>query len=508
MGRILRRGAAAGFVVVCLLVSGPGCGGTDGGGNAPKPVDITARGRAVLGFLGGATVEVYDAADLSAPVGVGTTTNGPTHDEIGNFEVPLAGVLPSDLFLFVVYAGEAFDVDADGVIDPISTPHLGTVHGLASGAQLMAGSVNVSVVTEIAYQRSRYYLSAAYPAGYVAKTLDSWAGTLLAVSTDGDDDVDASDLVVFDPRTDRTHLLRVWPPFQTLREDILAGSDPAAAALALSAWEMYYADLSGSASDVDVVGTRAYVCRGALGLEIYDISNPEAPTLSGTYNSPGNASRVQVVGTLAYVADGSGGLQIVDVGNPALPVQAGAVSIPNAGKLVVVGNRAYVTEWGTLRLHVVDVSVPATASVMGSVGLQGTSVYDLAVSGNHAYTRLDDAIEVIDVSTPTAPASRGTVDTSGFYGAILARGSTLYVATDGAIEMFDLSTPAAPTAVGSRPLPQGGSSPNEVVDLGDGRLAVCMSFDGIGLVDVASPREPTWLGNIQVSGGVGHLAPG
>jgi Ca2+-binding RTX toxin-like protein len=61
------------------------------------------------------------------------------------------------------------------------------------------------------------------------------------------------------------------------------------------------------------VGNYAYVADLDSGLQIINISNPAAPTLTGTYDTTGYAQGVQVVGNYAYVADNDGGLKILNV---------------------------------------------------------------------------------------------------------------------------------------------------------------------------------------------------
>ncbi len=69
----------------------------------------------------------------------------------------------------------------------------------------------------------------------------------------------------------------------------------------------------GTARDVTVVGTTAYVADGASGLQILDVSDPANPVWLGAYNTPDIARGVTLLGTTAYVADGGSGLQILDV---------------------------------------------------------------------------------------------------------------------------------------------------------------------------------------------------
>ena len=46
------------------------------------------------------------------------------------------------------------------------------------------------------------------------------------------------------------------------------------------------------------------------GLVIVDVSNPAAPTLKGSYNTPGHSRGVAVAGNYVYVADAYNGLVI------------------------------------------------------------------------------------------------------------------------------------------------------------------------------------------------------
>lgn len=59
-------------------------------------------------------------------------------------------------------------------------------------------------------------------------------------------------------------------------------------------------DTPGSARDVEVVGTLAYVADGESGLQIIDISNPAAPTFRESFDTSDYAYNVELVGTLAY----------------------------------------------------------------------------------------------------------------------------------------------------------------------------------------------------------------
>jgi len=107
---------------------------------------------------------------------------------------------------------------------------------------------------------------------------------------------------------------------------------------------------------VQLVGSLAYVADGLEGLQIIDVSTPSAPALVGACDLPGSARDVDVVGSLAYVAtyyhplrdEGDFGykycLQVVDVSLPDAPTLVGSYDdmLGHARAVDVVGSLAYV----------------------------------------------------------------------------------------------------------------------------------------------------------------------
>ena len=66
-------------------------------------------------------------------------------------------------------------------------------------------------------------------------------------------------------------------------------------------------------------GDLVFICSGAPGLMILDASDPSAPQLLGTLDTPGSCTDVAVLGNYLLVADGAVGLQTVDVSDPVRP---------------------------------------------------------------------------------------------------------------------------------------------------------------------------------------------
>ena len=73
--------------------------------------------------------------------------------------------------------------------------------------------------------------------------------------------------------------------------------------------------------DVTVVGVTAAVATGSAGLSLVDISDPEAPVVLGSADTPGNALSVAVRGDVALVADFTGGLGLFDITDAGAPDQ-------------------------------------------------------------------------------------------------------------------------------------------------------------------------------------------
>ncbi|MHB9050032.1 MAG: Ig-like domain-containing protein, partial [Pirellulales bacterium] len=254
-------------------------------------------------------------------------------------------------------------------------------------------------------------------------------------------------------------------------------------------------DTSGSAWDVFVAGTVAYVADGPSGLAILDVSNPNAPVWLGGYS--GTARGVVVSGTLAYVADAGAGLQVLDVSNPAAPVKLnGSNTSRPAFGVAVSGTLAYVAAQGA-GLEIIDVSNPAQARRMGGCATAGAA-YDVAVSGNVAYLATGDAgLEIFDVTNPTTPMYLGRYDTSGAAYGVAIAGNVAYVADyTGYLAIIDVSDPAAPAYVGESYT--NGAARGVTISGTLGYVAV--ESGGLAILDLSNPAAPVRLGTYDTSG--------
>ena len=203
---------------------------------------------------------------------------------------------------------------------------------------------------------------------------------------------------------------------------------------------------TGNASGVQVVGNYAYVADGNSGLQIIDISNPNAPVLAGSYDTSGAARGVQVVGNYAYVADGNSGLQIINISNPITPVLAGSYETRGyASEVEVVGNYAYVAD-GNSGLQIIDISNPNAPVLAGSSYNTIGYAEGVQVVGNYAYVAdLSSGLKIINISNPSVPVLASSYNIGFSTYGVQVVGDYAYVADRYFLQVINIGNPNAPT---------------------------------------------------------------
>jgi putative ABC transport system permease protein len=118
---------------------------------------------------------------------------------------------------------------------------------------------------------------------------------------------------------------------------------------------------------VAVAGNFAYVADTDAGLKVINVSNPAAPVVVGTADTPGIAYAVAVAGSYAYVADAAAGLQVINISTPSAPVIVGTADTPGlAYGVALAGSYAYVAD-EFAGLTVVSITNPSFPHVVSGV---------------------------------------------------------------------------------------------------------------------------------------------
>ncbi|MEK6702636.1 MAG: beta-propeller fold lactonase family protein, partial [Planctomycetota bacterium] len=206
---------------------------------------------------------------------------------------------------------------------------------------------------------------------------------------------------------------------------------------------------------VAVSGSFAYVVNYSSNtLQVFNISNPAAPTLTGSVATESNPQSVAVSGSFVYVVDYSSfTLQIFSISNPAAPTLAGSIATEYSPISVAVsGSFAYVVNSDSNTLQVFNISNPAAPTLAGSVAT-GSFPQSVAVSGSFAYVvnNGSNSLQVFNISNPGAITLAGSVSTGSSPYSVAVSGAFAHVVNAGAntLQVFNISNPGAITPAGS-----------------------------------------------------------
>jgi hypothetical protein len=208
---------------------------------------------------------------------------------------------------------------------------------------------------------------------------------------------------------------------------------------------------SDGAGGVDVKEGKAYVAGYGRGLQVFDLSNPDSPSLLSTLKTPGCAWDVWANAGYAYIADMNEGLTIVDVSTPSSPRQVTVVTwtsrYQNAEIVRGEGGVVYVAaaDHGLITIDVSNPANPVLASRYRPFRLgaaEGLAVRDgivyLAMGSNlewkvqgeavwEIFTR-ENGLHIVDARDPYSLSLAGKCSFLGWVEGVHVAGSSAYVA--------------------------------------------------------------------------------
>lgn len=273
-------------------------------------------------------------------------------------------------------------------------------------------------------------------------------------------------------------------------------------------------------SSVYVQGRYAYITNNQAStatnrFQIIDISNlgVSAPTLISSTSTLGNRPhKVVVQGRYAYITmwdsgtGGQGRLQVFDISNPTAPTSTGSYLIGSESpmELFVSGNYAYVTDSISNTLYIINISNPSAPSLSGSV-VTASGPMGISIQGRYAYITANFAnkLEVVDISNPASPSITTSFSLSGASSApkaIAVQGQHAYITKQGStkLEIVNISNPASPSSISSS-FTIGLDTRGIVVH---GRYAYLSSFGDpntngtLRVIDISSPTSPILVGSV------------
>jgi hypothetical protein len=261
------------------------------------------------------------------------------------------------------------------------------------------------------------------------------------------------------------------------------------------------------ARNVGVAGNQAFVAHQSAGIDIIDVTDPDAPRRVFYYGSTQTTS-LTVTGHHLYVADRRA-LNILDLTNPAVPTRIGGMN-EGAADVTVAFGYAYVVPWSPRRgFLVLDVSNPALPESVGSYGAEA-QFSQIRVHGQYAYTSSQtfdsEGLQIWHLANPAQPTLAGVYNTEGGgVGGLAFSGKLAFAAVRGVLHVIDVSNPATPERVGELIT---GTWPWEVLIVGTNH--VCLNEYngtsgeyGIRMVDVSDPGSPRIVKSLTFAEGVG-----
>lgn len=305
-------------------------------------------------------------------------------------------------------------------------------------------------------------------------------------------------------------------------------------------------------------GAHAFTGAGEV-LKAVDVSDPASPILVGRLVLPGTITSIAARGSRLYVWTGTRSLRIIDVRAPESPRQVGWIDLKDLNiqfpVIRLAGRHAFVSScalFGTPSgVRVIDVGDP-TAPV--EVARYDGDYLNIAISGDTLYALRPEPeggwqVDFVDVSDPMDPTALGShrLPAGGWARDVTADGSFVYVLSGAGLQVIDVSDPAAPIEVGSIDIPTWvwnieyfnghvfahASTHFEIIDVRDpynpvrsgicetpwtyefsemafsaGRAYISHSYQGIVIVDVSDPSDPSMIGQLVEGSGADVAAAG
>jgi hypothetical protein len=231
------------------------------------------------------------------------------------------------------------------------------------------------------------------------------------------------------------------------------------------------------------------------GLEIYDLSNPVAPSRAATIGSDHRIVSVSIRGDLACLVDNAGSLFLLEIAEPIYesPVRGRVNTQFPLGKVVLESGYAYLAA-GDSGLVVADVSDRDAPGVDTILTFSG-SVDRLDVEAGYLYLSGDGLpLTVLDLARPARPRPVAEVGTLLRARDLDASGEWVYLVNDRDFTVVDAANPSSPRVVARlRHFPFWPSS--RVI--ADGDLVYVSDAFNTKVIEVTRPDAPRLIGSLD-----------
>jgi hypothetical protein len=203
------------------------------------------------------------------------------------------------------------------------------------------------------------------------------------------------------------------------------------------------------ASSGNTLIAAAYNTSAPDSLIIFDIIDRTNPIQVGITSTNSNTQNLSLHGHYAYL-QGITNLEVFDFSNPAAPSSLGSTSIDTTYAMSISGNYLFLTSVSGLSstdLRVLDISNPATPTQIASTHAS-TGSTNITVSGNYAYLAIGNYLRIYNISNPSNPELVSTTNGPFSYAISVAGDYAYTVDMDSdSLTVYNIHNPANPTLV-------------------------------------------------------------
>ncbi len=268
-------------------------------------------------------------------------------------------------------------------------------------------------------------------------------------------------------------------------------------------------ELPGSAEDIFISGTHAYIASYNQGLYVVQVAKYSGLEFCGSYWMSGSefAEGVFVEGEYAFLAYGSSGLQIIDIRDPYNPMKISdhGVSGGYASSVFVSGFYAFVAAESS-GLQIIDVSSPWSPWWVDDYIPPG-NVSDVFVSGTYAYIANEMRLTIVNISSLWNPpfwdtTYLGNCSVGSWISSVFVSGDIALVTKGSELKVIDVLNPYSPYIISSFSHPLGYSLEDVFIE---GDYAYVAAYGpGVGellVIDISNPISPFMATSISFGNG-------
>jgi hypothetical protein len=249
-------------------------------------------------------------------------------------------------------------------------------------------------------------------------------------------------------------------------------------------------DTPGRADDVAVAGGYAYVADERGGLRVISIADPTSPEEVAALEALDGAVSLFVQDDVVYVVNQSDSFHAVSIADPRHPAQLASIETKYPVAATAVGAYAYISTnyRGT---HVVSIADPANLVEVGSLDFTGSAFAE--IDGALCMATTAYGLQILSLDDPAMPLAVGALD-SAFYGVNVAATAEAVYVTDyyEGVRIVSVTDPTIPEEVGFFAFPEAGN-----LKLQGDRLYVC-GYKELVVVDIADSTQPAELGRVSL----------